>query len=288
MKTFLDCIPCLIRQALQSVRSTTEDERVHETIVRTALEGIAGMDFRQPPAMMAQAIHRRIREATGNADPYVEQKQRLNDVALELYPVFLRRIENAANPLELAVRLAIAGNIMDLAVKTNLNEDEVLASFDDCFAAPLDCHIAEFAQAIEEADDILYLADNAGEIVFDRLLLELLPREKVTVAVRGKPVINDATMEDAEYVGLAKVAKIIDNGSDAPGTILSDCSDAFRRHFERTDLIISKGQGNYETLADSPRPIWFLLRVKCPIIARDLKCPVGTTILRRSLSRSAA
>lgn len=288
MKTFLDCIPCLIRQALHSVRSTTEDERVQEAIVRAALEGIAGMDFRQPPAVMAQTIHRRIRQATGNADPYVEQKQRLNDVALELFPVFARRIEKAANPMELAVRLAIAGNIMDLAVKTNLGEDEVLASFDDCLAAPLDCPIGEFAQAVEEAEDILYLADNAGEIVFDRLLLEQLPCQKVTVAVRGQPVINDATMADAEYVGLPTIVNIIDNGSDAPGTILSDCSAAFRHHFEQADMIISKGQGNYETLADCSRPIWFLLRVKCPIIARDLKCPVGTTILRRSTARAAA
>jgi uncharacterized protein with ATP-grasp and redox domains len=246
------------------------------------------MDFRQPPAVMAQAIHRRIREVTGNVDPYVEHKRRLNDIALELFPIFSQRIERAASPLELAVRLAIAGNIMDLAVKTNLGEDEVLASFDDCLAAPLDCHIDEFARAVEDAEDILYLTDNAGEIVFDRLLLECLPRDKVTVVVRGKPVINDATMADAEYVGLAKVAKIIDNGSDAPGTILSDCSDAFRCRFERSDMIISKGQGNYETLADSSRPIWFLLRVKCPIIARDLKCPVGTTILRRATSRAAA
>jgi damage-control phosphatase, subfamily I len=287
MKTFLDCIPCLLRQALHSVRSTTEDEQVHETIVRTVLEDIASMDFQQSPATMAQTIHRRVREATGNTNPYAEQKRRLNDIALELYPIFSSRIENAANPLELAVRLAIAGNIMDLGVKNNLTEDEVLASFDDCLDATLDCHISEFARAVEEAGDILYLADNAGEIVFDRLLLERLPREKLTVAVRGKSVINDATMEDAEYVGLAEVARIIDNGSDAPGTILADCSDAFRRHFERADLIISKGQGNYETLADSSRPIYFLLRVKCPIIARDLKCPVGTTILRRSLSHSA-
>jgi len=288
MKTFLDCIPCLVRQALHSVCSTTDDEQVHETIIRTTLEGIAGMDFRQPPAVMAQAIHRRIREATGNADPYVEQKRRLNDVALELFPIFSQQIENAANPLELAVRLAIAGNIMDLAVKTDLGEDEVLASFDDCLAASLDCHIDEFAKAVDAANDILYLADNAGEIVFDRLLLEQLPRGKVTVAVRGKPVINDATITDAEYVDLPKIAKVIDNGSDAPGTILSDCSDAFRRHFERADMIISKGQGNYETLVDCPRPIWFLLRVKCPIIARDLKCPVGTTILRPSTARAAA
>ena len=163
-----------------------------------------------------------------------------------------------------------------------LDKDEVLASFDECLAAPLDCHIAEFAQAVEEAEDILYLTDNAGEIVFDRLLLERLSRKKVTVAVRGRPVINDATKADAEYVGLAKVAKIIDNGSDAPGTILTDCNDDFRRRFERADMVISKGQGNYETLACCGRPIWFLLRVKCPIIARDLKCPAGTAILRHS------
>ncbi len=288
MKTFLDCVPCLVRQALHSVRSTTKDEHIQEQIVRTALEGIARMDFRQPPAVMAQAIHRGIREATGNADPYADQKRRLNDTALELLPVFSDRIAKAANPLELAVRLAIAGNVMDLAVKTSLSEDEVLASFDECLAAPLDCHMAEFAKAVEEADDILYLTDNAGEIAFDRLLLEQLPRERVTVAVRGKPVINDATMADAEYVGLGPFARqVIDNGSDAPGTILDDCSDVFRRCFERADLIISKGQGNYETLVGSTGPIWFLLRVKCPIIARDLDCQVGTTILRRSPLRTA-
>ena len=282
MKTFLDCIPCLIRQALHSVRSTTKDEQIHETIVRTALEGIANMDFHQPPAVMAQAIHRRIRAATGNADPYVEEKRRLNDLALELFPVFSQRIEKAANPLELAARLAIAGNIMDLAAKTDLCEHEMIASIEDCLATPLDCPIDGFAQAVEAADHILYLTDNAGEIVFDRLLLERLPCEKVTVAVRGKPVINDATMTDAEYIGLTKIINVIDNGSDAPGTVLDDCSGSFRYLFHQADMIISKGQGNYETLADHPRPIWFLLRVKCPIIACHLNCPVGTAVLRRS------
>lgn len=284
MKTFLDCVVCLVRQALDSVRSTTSDQRVCEAVVRTALAGLAEMDFQQPPAMMAQTIHRRIRELTGNADPYREQKRQLNDRALALYPSFAQRVQRAADPLGLAARLAIAGNILDLGVKTQLSDDEVLASFDDCLDAPLDGQLAEFAQAIAQAKAILYLTDNAGEIVFDRLLLERMPREKLTVAVRGMPVINDATMEDAQYVGLAELARIIDNGSDAPGTILSDCSQAFRREFERADLIVSKGQGNYETLAGSDRPIYFLLRVKCPVIARDLDCPVGTTVLRRSSS----
>lgn len=287
MKTFLDCVPCLVQQALHSVRATTDDVGVHEAIVRSALGIIASMDFGQPPAAMAQIIHRRIRQATGNADPYAQEKRRLNDLALGLYPALARRIQIAADPMELAVRLAIAGNIMDLAVKNRLDEDEMLASIDESLQSSFDGPVAEFTRAVEGAQDILYLADNAGEIVLDRLLLERMPCERVTVAVRGRPVINDATREDAEYVGLANVARIIDNGSDAPGTILADCSVGFRRHFEQADVVISKGQGNYETLASCVRPIWFLLRVKCPIIARDLQCAVGTAVLRHSTCRSA-
>ena len=254
MKTFFDCIPCLIRQALHSARSTTDDEAVHETIVRTALEGMADMDFRQPPAVMAQGIHRRIREVTGNADPYAEQKQRLNDVALELLPVFARRIEKAANPLEFAVRLAIAGNIMDLAVKTNLGNNEVLASFDDSLAAPLDCHIDEFAGAIEDAKDILYLTDNAGEIVFDRLLLELLPPRRSRWPFEVSPSSTTPRWRTPSMSALRRSPRSLTTALTAPGTILGDCSDAFRRHFERSDMIISKGQGNYETLAGQSAP----------------------------------
>jgi damage-control phosphatase, subfamily I len=282
MKTYLDCIPCLLRQVIKSLDATSSDDSVRETIVRDAMKYIVAMDFDQPPAAMAQCIHRRLRETTGNLDPYAKQKKRLNDAALELYPVFAEQIEKSPNPIDFAVRLAIAGNIMDLAVKDHLEISEALADFDDCLATPLDCCIDDFAREIANANNILFLTDNAGEIAFDRLLLEHLPREKVIVAVRGKPILNDATMEDAKYVGLDKVAHLVlDNGSDAPGTILEDCSDVFRRHFEEADMIIAKGQGNFETLRDSPRPIWFLFRVKCQIVANDIDCPIGTAVMRR-------
>ncbi len=287
MRTFFDCVPCLIRQTLDSVRSTTDDEQTQESILRGVLKDLAVMDFQRPPAAMAQAIHRRIRETTGRPDPHADVKRRLNDAALKLYPVFARRIEQSDDPLELAARLAIAGNVMDLGVKSDLREDEMIAEIDACLATPLDANkVAEFARAIEEAENILYLTDNSGEIVFDRLLMERIPREKLTVAVRGAPIINDATIEDAEYVRLGEVARVIDNGSDSPGTIIDDCSVALRRCFERADLIIAKGQGNYETLVESPRPIFFLLRIKCPVIARDLNLPVGTFVLARSPHRS--
>ena len=129
------------------------------------------------------------------------------------------------------------------------------------------------------AQDILYLADNAGEIVFDRLLIEQLPMQKITVVVKGFPIINDATMEDAVAAGLTEIVSVIDNGSDAPGTILEICSDAFVSRFEQADLIITKGQGNYETLSDIDKNIYFILKAKCPVIASDLGCPIGQMVL---------
>jgi uncharacterized protein with ATP-grasp and redox domains len=126
------------------------------------------------------------------------------------------------------------------------------------------------------------LTDNAGEIVFDRFLIEQLPFDRVTVVVRGFPVINDATIADAETAGLTDIVEVMTNGSDAPGTILDDCSEEFRTRFAEADLIIAKGQGNYETLRECLRPIFFLLRVKCPLVANDLDCPVGSMVLRPS------
>ncbi len=280
MKTFLDCIPCLVRQALASVRQVTDDEQLHEQILREVLQAAGRMDFDRPPAAMAQTVHRRIRELCHNGDPYRASKERFNQLALDLLPAFEGRLADAADPWEAAVRLAIAGNVMDLGVKSGLSESEIQVSIAQCLYEPLDGDAAAFAAEVEAAENILYLTDNAGEIVFDRLLIERLPPGKTTVAVRGAPVINDATMADAETAGLTRLVPVIDNGSDAPGTVLADCSEAFRRRFAEADLIIAKGQGNFETLRESSRRIYFLLRVKCPVIARDIGCPIGRMVCR--------
>ena len=139
-----------------------------------------------------------------------------------------------------------------------------------------------FKEAISQAEEILYLADNAGEIVFDRLLIEQLPMDRVTVVVKGEPVINDATLQDAVVAGLDKIVEVTDNGSDAPGTILESCSQSFINHFDKADLVIAKGQGNYETLSDVDKNIFFILKAKCPVISRNIGCEVGEMILRRS------
>jgi hypothetical protein len=283
MRTYFDCIPCFVRQALDAARLATDDEQIHEKVVREVLRLAADLDMRQSPPSIGQQIHRLIRELVSKDDPYRKIKKRFNNLALKLYPDLRKHIVDSDDRLETAIRLAIAGNIIDFGINNSLEESHVKETISDSLSGYLDPkQIQGFKDTVNTAEKILYLADNAGEIVFDRLLIEQLPCEKVTVVVKGKPVINDATMEDAGVAGLTRIVEVIDNGSDAPGTIMDSCSQEFRHRFTNADLIIAKGQGNYETLSDVGKNIFFVLKAKCPVIARDLGCEVGEMILRKS------
>jgi uncharacterized protein with ATP-grasp and redox domains len=283
MKTCLDCIPCFVRQTLDSVRLMTADEEIHEEILRRTLSIAADIDMRQPPPAVAQKIHRVIRQLTGDPDPYRNIKSKYNTLALEMYPQLKAMVENSLNPFETAVRLSAAGNIIDFGVNSTLAEHEVHNAIDECLHDPLNgSPLDEFRTYAQRAAKILYIADNAGEIVFDRLLIERLDTSKVTCAVKGAPILNDATVDDAHAAGLTQIVEVIDNGSDAPGTILGDCSQSFLEHFDRADLVIAKGQGNYETLNEIDKNIFFILRVKCPAIAKDLDHSIGSLVVDRS------
>ena len=284
MKTSLDCIPCILRQSLDAARMVSKDPSVHENILREVLGWAGEMDLSQSPPAMAQRIHRRLREIAGVDDPYRETKDRQNFIALEMLPSLRSKIESASDPLLLAARLAIAGNVIDMGVNGNLTEADMLQAVNRALTEPLVGDYDEFRTAIAKAQSILYLADNAGEIAFDRLLIEKLLPERVTLVVRGAPVINDATLADAQAVGLDKIVEIIDNGSDAPGTILRDCSQEFQRRYSDADLIIAKGQGNFETLSNEPENIFFLFKVKCPLVSELVHQPIGTQMLLQSRS----
>ncbi|MGD2094329.1 MAG: ARMT1-like domain-containing protein [Phycisphaerales bacterium] len=281
MKTYLDCVPCFIRQALDAVRMTVDNEQIHGKVLHKVLDLGSKMDFNQSPPAMAQIVHRFIRDITGVADPYLEVKNRFNKLALQMYPELKERVENSADPLETAVRLAIAGNIIDFGVNSTVEQGKVEKTIAESLTEPLEKKALEqFKEATSQAKDILYLGDNAGEIVFDRLLVEQLPCEKITFVVKGSPILNDATIEDAQIVGLTDIVKVIDNGSDAPGTILESCSEAFRRRFDESDLLIAKGQGNYETLSDTDKEIFFLVKPKCNVLARHLEREMGSMVLK--------
>lgn len=286
MRTYLECVPCFLRQALEASHAVTSDPIVHEKVVRETLRLAAGMSFNHPPPWMGQRIHRLLREVTGNWDPYREAKRRSNAAALELYPGLKEQVAASADPFAAAVHLAIAGNVIDLGCKADLHNGDVQRAIEEAMTAPVASHeIDALRQAIREAEAILYLADNAGEIVFDRLLIESMPTDRITLVVRGQPIINDATRADAEAAGLTGLVEVIDSGADVPGTILDQCSVAFRRRFEEADLIIAKGQGNYETLSQeclaAGQGMFFLLKVKCDVIARDLGCRTGEMVVRK-------
>lgn len=276
MRTYFDCVPCAIRQVLDSVRMITKDEAVHERVLRESLGMWQTADLHLSPPAIAQKTHQLVRRLTGATDPYLEVKNRYNRFALEMYPELRERVENSADPFETAVRLAIAGNIIDFGVNSTVEPHTVRESILRSLTDPIDAQaVRRLHDAVARARDILYLGDNTGEIVFDRLLIERMPAEKVTFVVRGGPILNDALMEDAQIAGITDLVEVIDNGSDAPGTIPETCSEVFRRRFAEADLMIAKGQGNFESFPETDTNVFFLFRPKCAVLSRHLGCELG-------------
>lgn len=282
MKTTRECVPCFVRQAVEAVEMTAVDAARKEYLLRMILTDIARADWTVIPVTVSQRMHRMIRDETGIDDPYYKVKQQMNQVAVELMPALSRLLARQLDQQEAIVRLAAAGNLLDSGAKSRVEPQDLQQHLQTVWQTPFSGSVQELFAAAAKAKHILYLADNAGEIFFDRLLIEALPKEKITVAVRGTPIINDATLADAEAAGLTTLIRVIDNGSDAPGTLLPECSESFRQIFEQADLIISKGQGNYETLSESRKHIFFILTVKCPAIANDIGIAPGTLVIKNN------
>ncbi len=282
MHTSLDCVPCLLRQAVDAVKLATDDPELRQRAVRAVLAEAARLDPDQPAPLLAGRIHGVVCRESGNPDPYLALKRRCNRLALARLDGLRARAAAADDPLAAAVRIAIAGNVIDFSVRAAGDDltDDLDRAVDEALHEPFEIdHVAALARAIPTADSILYLCDNAGEVVFDRLLLERLPPGRVTIAAKAGPAINDATVDDAIDAGLDRYGPVVSTGSRYPGTVLADCSAEFRRRFAAAQLIIAKGQANYETLAGGGRAgLFFLFRVKCPMVAGSVGAPVGSWI----------
>ena len=278
MRTYLDCIPCFFEQALKAARLAGADENVQKRILDSLAAEVPDFPLSSPPPEMGRIVYRLVREITGKEDPFKRIKDKYNKIALNLYPDLKEKVAHSKDRLLAAIRVALAGNVIDFGVNKPFDlEREIEDAFKKDFAV---FDYQEFKEILEDTKQILYLADNAGEVVFDRILIEELNREVIYV-VRDKPVINDALVEDAKFCGIDKIARVISNGSDAPGTILSLCSKEFLSLYETAELIISKGQGNFEGLAgEDNTPIFFLFKVKCPVIGNDIGCQIGDIILK--------
>lgn len=278
MKTFLDCYPCLLRQALDAARLAGANEPQQKVVLARVLDVLKQVEAWNTPPEVGDRVHRIVRQAVGVEDPYRAVKEASTCQSLALYPRLKTLLAEAHDPLEVGVRLSIAGNIIDLGPA---REYELWNTVERVLVQPFAIDDrAAFQAAIARVGQVLYLADNAGETVFDRVLIEALDLP-VVYAVKGGPVLNDATREDALAAGVNQVADVISTGSDAPGTVLKRCSESFRRLYEEAELVIAKGQANYETLSQEGPKVFFLLQTKCPVIARDVGVPVGSIVLRQ-------
>ena len=276
MKTFIDCIPCFISHSLNVTKMTARNAEEQLEILRQTLAMTSSLDFDKSPPAMAKKIHAIIRQITGVEDAYVKIKDESTAFALEMLPFLRHEVEKSECPFETTIRLVIAGNIIDFGTDHNFNLNSVHQIIADSLKQQIDLNaIGRLHKRMMESERILYIADNCGEIVLDRLLIEPY-REKITLAVRGNPILNDATRREAEMSGMNEIVNIIDTGDSIPGVILENCSAEFKEHFAKCDFIISKGQGNFETLNETDRPVFFLFMSKCQVVANLLNTEIGS------------
>lgn len=230
---------------------------------------------------LSREVHLLFKKYSGNDDPYKLVKRQSNDMVLSRYADLKKTVASSADPFVTALKLAIAGNIIDYGIPQHFDLDETIRKvLTSDFAID---HSKDLKQSLSEAKSVLYIGDNAGEIVFDKLFIETIHHPDLWYAVRGAPIINDVTPEDANYVQMNDVAHVIENGYDAPSTMLSHCSEEFKDLFSRADIVISKGQGNLESLLHYPtKKIYFLLMVKCPVIADILGVKKGEFVVTQN------
>lgn len=282
MKTAVDCLACFMNQALRVARISSSDEAMHLAVVREVASLLPKMEMALTPPENSMAVYAAIAGITACPDPYLAIKKMSNDQALATLPELIREVMESETPLITALRLAIAGNIIDYGAMHSFDVEAALTRARTIpFAIDAGNQLLELAGQLPEKAKVLYLTDNCGEIVYDSLVIRCLVNLglEVTVAVKAGPIINDALVADALSCGLDQFARIITNGTACPGTPLAMCSAEFLHAFQGADLVISKGQGNFETLSEAGSetnaPIFFLLTIKCPVVGAHLAELIG-------------
>ncbi len=264
----------------QNISKERKDELVH-----WFFNYMSHLDFNTVSPLIARDMHEYLRKELNCNDLFEEEKKLDNQKILDMLPEFKEAIADYKQPLIAALKLAIAGNIIDLGTDHGMDHSQVISNAIAKELAADDSSL--LISAIKDANNFLYLCDNAGEIVFDKLFLDtlvdqgVLDRSKVIIAVRGEPILNDATLQDAKLIGLTEDYTVISNGDCSPGTCLEYTSDEFNKVFNKADFILSKGQGNYESLcSNKEKQIFFMLIAKCSLVANQLSVNVGDMVCK--------
>lgn len=285
MRVKNECIPCVTRQLVQLAEKVTVKDSEQRTIIDYGLKLISEKAFESSPPYLTGEIYAFARKITGVKDPFEEEKVEFNEIAQKLVKKYnlKKLIEDSESPLETALRLSIAGNIIDFSLGERVEESGVKQSIEDSLKKDLfgDC-VGDLIEAIQSSEDIMILADNSGEIVFDQLLVETIGEKHITYVVKGGPIVNDATWDDALAIGLDRQAKIMTTGAKYQGILLDYSDPAFVAALKKAKLVIAKGQANYETLNEfNHENLYFLLRGKCQAVSEVIGCPKGAFVCIR-------
>jgi uncharacterized protein with ATP-grasp and redox domains len=236
MKTHLECIPCFIKQSLEAARMATDDEEIHEMVLKEVMSHLQGISFEDSPPELSREVHSIIKRITKSNDPYKQAKDESNRMSKNLYSRLEKHVKDDKDSLLMAIKLAIAGNVIDFGTMNRLNVNEVI---DNALKRDFDVSsYSRFKKVLDQSKSILYLADNTGEIFFDKLLLKELVNigKEITYVVKANPIINDALLEDAKFAGIDKLATIMaydtDHDKSTPGTVMHYASEEFLDRFK--------------------------------------------------------
>lgn len=286
MRTCEECFPCFERQASEACSLCGMTPKATADVLDSVRTKMHTFSLAHSPVEMAVEIHELVRSAAGQLDPYMSIKEQSNRACRESMNVFSECIAWSLDPFEMATKLAIAGNLIDFGVysPSKLSRRDVIRTAQSTIGEPLaGAPPAEFRTLVDRAAKILYIGDNAGECLLDTFLLDQLPLDRLIYAVRGSAVLNDATEDDARAAGIHDRCQVVNTGDNAPGVLLDRCAEQFRRTFDEADLVIAKGQGNYESLSETAGTTCvFLTKVKCPVIARNIGYATGSNVIRIS------
>jgi uncharacterized protein with ATP-grasp and redox domains len=283
MKIDPACVECIINQSRRVADAIRADDTLSSKLSGTVERMSGAFDFEQSPPEVAADVYEKMALIAGKADLYDEVKVHSTAKAKALMPSLRDRIDASKTPLLTAIKVAVAGNVIDLAAEVAFDLDEELEKiFETDFSHD---DFEKLRKSLGEAKTLLYIGDNVGEHLFDYLVVETLrtlyPSLRIAYMVRGNAIINDVTMKEAQEAGFEKICDVVDSGVNTPGFVYERANEKSRKLFDSADLVITKGMGNYECLSPSPRKnICYLLKVKCNVVARSLGREVGDIVCK--------
>jgi len=277
------CVGCIINQSVKVANAIHASASMADELKSTVTKMSESFSYDDTPPEIASYVYEKMAQIANKADLYDEVKELSTKKALSFVPLLKKELSNSDNKLLTATKIAIAGNVIDLAAEVEFDLKEELEKIFHTEFGHDDFSV--FAQKLSSAKSVLIVGDNVGEHIFDYMLIETLselyPESKFYYMVRGNPIINDVTLKEATEAGFEKICEVVDSGVNTPGFTYNRANDYSRELFDTVDLVISKGMGNYECMSPPKREsICFLLKIKCGVVAASLQKEIGDIVCK--------